>query len=197
MGGRGARALPDGEAFAVWWRIERGNAGVSDRPVIYSGQGLSQRGDKDRFVLPPAFRKAVTEGATSKAGAKPLFYVAKHHKWQCLVGFGETRREGLLAEIDRDYELALKAGQPFDRDERMFQMFDCHEVGFDPSGRHVLPRHLRDLVAIGDTVFFQGSGLWFTLWAPDVLMAQAGPQWASAQAACASLMAEPAGRGRK
>ena len=171
---------------------------MSDRPVIYSGQGLSQRGDKDRFVLPPAFRKAVTEGSGTESSAnKPLFYAAKHHKWQCLVGFGESRRDGLLAEIDRDYELALRAGQPFDRDERMFQMFDCHEVGFDPSGRHVLPRHLRDLVSIQDAVFFQGSGLWFTLWAPEVLMAQVGPQWASAQAACASLMADAAGKVRK
>lgn len=170
-----------------------GDAGVSDRPVIYSGQGLSQRGDKDRFVLPPAFRRAVAESSAGKS----LFYAAKHHKWQCLVGFGEQRREGLLAEIDRDYALALQAGQPFDRDERMFQMFDCHEVGFDPSGRHVLPRHLRDLVTITEAVFFQGSGLWFTLWAPEVLMAQQGPQWASAQAACASLLADLGGKPRK
>ena len=149
-----------------------------DRPVIYSGQGLSLRGDKDRFVLPPIFRKAVIESSAGKS----MVYVAKHHSWDCLIGFGESRRAGLIDEIDRDL--------------RMFQEFDCNEVGFDPSGRHVLPRHLRDLVNITDAVYFQGSGPYFTLWSPDVLAAQAGPQWASAKAACASLLAE-GGKGRK
>jgi len=166
---------------------------VVDRVVIYSGQGFSPRGDKDRYVLPPAFRKAVTE---SSAG-KPLLYVAKHHKWDCLVGFGESRREALMAEIDRDYTLAMQAGQAFDRDERMLQMFDCLEVSFDTSGRHVLPRHLRELVGISEAVYFQGAGPFFTLWAPAVLMAQDGPQWASAKAACAHLTASETARGRK
>lgn len=163
-----------------------------DRPVIYSGQGLSLRGDKDRFVLPPIFRKAVIESSAGKS----MVYVAKHHTWDCLIGFGESRRERLIDEIDREQDRAIAAGQPFDRDLRMFQEFDCNEVGFDPSGRHVLPRHLRDLVNITDAVYFQGSGPYFTLWSPDVLSAQTGPQWASAKAACASLLAE-GGKGRK
>jgi MraZ protein len=28
---------------------------VTGKPVIYSGQGFSPKGDKDRFVLPAAF----------------------------------------------------------------------------------------------------------------------------------------------
>ena len=157
---------------------------MTGRPVIYSGQGFSPKGDKERYLLPASFRKGVSE---SSAG-KNLLLVAKHPTWECLVGYGESRREGLMAEIDRDHEMAVRAGQPFDRDMRYFQLFDCAEIGFDNSGRFIIPAHLKALVGIGDGIYFQGSGPFFTLWAPDVLARQQGPQWASAQAACASLM---------
>ena len=168
----------------IWGFYRRGAAGVTGLPVIYSGQGFSPKGDKERYLLPAPFRKAVTE---SSAG-KNLLLVAKHPTWECLVGYGESRRAGLMAEIDRDHELATRAGQPFDRDMRYFQMFDCAEIGFDNSGRFVIPAHLKALVGIGESIYLQGSGPFFTLWAPDVLARQQGPHWASAQAACASLM---------
>ncbi len=173
---------PGGWCFGAFFR--RGIAGVAGLPVIYSGQNLSPKGDKERFVLPAPFRKAVTE---SSAG-KNLLYVSKHPVWDCLVGYGESRRDGLMAEIDRDHEMATRAGQPFDRDMRYFQLFDCAEVGFDNSGRFVIPAHLKALVGIGEHIFLQGSGPFFTMWAPDVVEKLEGPQWASAKAACASLM---------
>ena len=157
---------------------------MTGRPVIFSGQGFSPKGDKERHLLPASFRKGVSESS----GGKNLLLVAKHPIWECLVGYGESRREGLMAEIDREYELALRAGQPFDRDMRYFQLFDCVEVGFDNSGRFIIPAHLKALVGITEGIYFQGSGPFFTLFAPDVLARQQGPQWASAQAACASLM---------
>ena len=61
----------------------------------------------------------------------------------------------------------------------------------------MLPRWLRELVGIDGGIYFQGAGPFFTMWSPDVLAAQEGPQWASAKAACASQMAEGAGRARK
>ena len=84
--------------------------------------------------------------------------------------------------------MATRAGQPFDRDMRYFQMFDCAEIGFDNSGRFVIPAYLKELVGIAEGIYLQGSGPFFTLWSPAVLARQQGPQWASAQAACASLM---------
>ena len=161
---------------------------MTGRPVIYSGQGFSPKGDKDRYVLPASFRRTVTESSADKN----LLLVSKHEKWNCLIGYGASRRDGLLAEIDRDYQVALGAGQPFDRDLRYFQLFDCTEISFDNSGRFVIPAHLKKLVGSTGSIFIQGSGPFFTLWSPDVLAAQEGPQWASAQAACASMVdAEP------
>jgi MraZ protein len=167
-------------------------AAVTGKPVIYTGQSLSPKGDKDRFVLPAGFRKMVTE---SSGGVGQLL-IAKHEKWDCLIGYGHSRRDSLMAEIDRAEALAATRGEAFDRDMAYFQLFDCSEVAFDGSGRFIVPAHLRKLVGIDEAIYFQGSGPFFTMWAPDVLAAQTGPQWASAQAACANLLAEPV-RGRK
>ena len=125
------------------------------RPVfLYGGQGFSPLGDKDRVVLPPQLRKTVRE---SSANARVLCLV-KHDRWDCLMGFGLSRKLDLPGEIDREESVAVKAGKPFDRDTRYAQLFGFNEVAFDDSGRFVLPGYLKKLAKIDDGVFFQGTG---------------------------------------
>jgi MraZ protein len=80
-------------------------------------------------VLPAAFRKAVTESS----GGKGLLS-SPHDKWDCLIGYGLSRRDGL-----RRRSTARKKWPPahrmFDRDMRSFQLYDCAEISFDGSGR--------------------------------------------------------------
>ncbi|MBS0254110.1 MAG: division/cell wall cluster transcriptional repressor MraZ [Proteobacteria bacterium] len=154
------------------------------RSVSYSGQGFSLKGDKERFVLPALFRKAVRESSQNRN----VLALAKHDRWPCLIGFGLSRVVQLEAQLDREEALAAQSGREFDRDLRGFQLFDFTETGFDDSGRFIIPAHLRKLGQIDGALYLQGAGAFFTLWSPEVLMAQEGPQWASAQAACASLI---------
>jgi MraZ protein len=154
------------------------------RPVSYSGQGFSLKGDKERFVLPAGFRKAVRESSQNRN----VLCLAKHDRWPCLIGFGLSRVAALEVQLDREEALAAQAGRDFDRDLRGFQLFDFTETGFDDSGRFVIPQHLRALGEVSGALYLQGAGPFFTLWSPAVLLAQDGPQWASAQAACSSLM---------
>lgn len=150
----------------------------------YSGQAYSPAGDKGRFVLPPEFRKAVRQSSDAKT-----LCLAKHERWDCLVGFGLSRKEELDAQLDREEEMAYRAGRDFDRDLRAMQLFGFSQLPFDDSGRFVMPDHLRDLAAIGDGLYFQGAGRFFTIWSPDKLAAM-GPDWASAKAACSTLIAD-------
>lgn len=159
----------------------------------YSGQAYSPAGDKGRFVLPPLFRKAVKE---SSGGTKVLC-LAKHERWNCLVGFGLSRREELEAQLDREEERALRLGRDdFDRDLRAMQLFGFVEIPFDDSGRFVMPEHLRALGAVGEGLYFQGAGRFFTIWNPDEL-ARMGDGWESAQAACANFVTEAQAKGKK
>jgi MraZ protein len=151
----------------------------------YSGQAYSPAGDKGRFVLPAAFRKAVKESS----GDNRMLCLAAHDRFTCLIGFGLSRVAQLHAQLEREEERAIRLGlHDFDRDVRAQQLFGFEQLPFDESGRFVMPEYLRDLGKIGDGLFFHGAGDFFFIWNPDEL-ARMGPEWKGAQAACARLRA--------
>ncbi len=150
----------------------------------YSGQAFSPAGDKGRFVLPPAFRKAVKDSSDGR-----ILCLAAHDRFDCLVGFGLSRTEKLDAQLEREEERAIRLGQPdFDREVRAQQLFGFEQLPFDESGRFVMPEHLRDLGKVGDGLYFQGAGDFFFIWNPAQL-ALMGAEWKGAQASCAKLVA--------
>lgn len=157
----------------------------------YSGQAYSPAGDKGRYTLPPLFRKAVKESSDGR-----VLCLAKHDRWQCLLGFGLSRKQELYDQLDREEERALRMGRDFDYDTRTSQLFGFNEVPFDDSGRFVMPEHLRSLAGIEDGLYFQGAGRFFTIWNPAALKAM-GPEWEAAQAACESLLAEADAKGKR
>jgi MraZ protein len=151
----------------------------------YSGQAYSPAGDKGRFVLPPAFRKAVKE---SSGGSRTLC-LAAHDRFDCLIGFGLSRTEKLELQLEREEERAIRLGlADFDRDVRAQQLFGFEQLPYDDSGRFVMPEHLRDLGKVSEGLYFQGAGDFFFVWNPEEL-ARMGPEFKGAQAACAKLVA--------
>ncbi|GMM93272.1 division/cell wall cluster transcriptional repressor MraZ [Qipengyuania sp. MTN3-11] len=157
----------------------------------YSGQAWSPAGDKGRYVLPPLFRKAVRESSDGR-----VLCLAKHDRWNCLTGFGLSRKSELEAQLDREEDRALARGLDFDREVRSSQLNGFVELPFDDSGRFVMPEYLRDLGQIEDGLYFQGGGRFFTLWNPAELM-RMGDEWAAAKAACAALVAEAEAKGKR
>ena len=151
----------------------------------YNGQAYSPAGEKGRFVLPSAFRKAVKE---SSDGSRTLC-LAAHGKFDCLIGYGLSHVGKLNEQLDREEERAIRLGDAsFDRDVRAGQLFTYEQLPFDDSGRFVMPEHLRELGKVSDGLFFQAAGEFFFVWAPEELM-RMGPEFKSAQAACAKLIA--------
>ena len=161
------------------------------QPVRYNGHGFSLQRDKGRFVLPPQFRKTVKESSSGAA-----LCLTKHDRWPCLTGFGRSRAEEFDAQLDREEELAVKAGKDFDRDLREFQLRGFAEIPFDDSGRFVLPPHLAELCAIDEQIYFHGSGSFIALFAPDALFTM-GPGFETAQATCKQLQADALARASK
>lgn len=151
----------------------------------YNGQAYSPAGEKGRFVLPPAFRKAVKESS----GGNRTLCLAAHDRFDCLIGFGLSRTEKLDAQLDREEERAIRLGlHDFDREVRAAQLFGFEQLPFDDSGRFVMPEHLRELGKVGDGLYFQAAGDFFFVWSPEELK-RMGPEWKSAQAACEKLIA--------
>jgi len=144
---------------------------VAQRPAGYRGQGFSLRGEKDRFVLPPLFRKVFAE-----LGDEGVLCVAKHHSYPCLTAFGPSRTDTFEDILDKEEENAVRRDLDFDRDLRSTQMWTFTEVPFDKSGRFILPTRFCKVGGIGENICFLGGGQFLTMWDLDRL-GQMGGGW--------------------
>ena len=162
---------------------------MAERPFSFFGVGYSSRGEKGRFVLPPAFRKSVKEASRGSR----ILCLNKHERWPCLTGFGTTRGDFIPDQVDREEAAALARGVEFDRDLRFGQLGNFLEVPFDESGRFVFPDYLATLAGLDGDAFFSGNGPFFTIWNPTAL-AKMGAGWEAMRAACTALAGEAKGK---
>jgi MraZ protein len=159
------------------------------RPTVFKGQGFSLKGDKNRFVLPAAFRQSMRDASY---GAKTVC-LTKHDRFTCLTAFGQARVDEFQSKLERQQDVH---GKDFDWDMMAQQLYGCDEVPFDDSGRFVIPEHLLRIAKVTDQLYFRSAGDFILMWAPDEL-AKAGEGWESAQAACADFVAGVGKKGGK
>ncbi len=134
-------------------------------------------------MLPAPFRstlKASSGGMTVCLG--------KDEALDCIVGFGLSRKDEMVARFDAEEAAALDKGLPFDAVQRGMSLFSVVDVPFDGSGRFILPESVSNPAKIADQLYFHGAGRFFTAWNPDIL-AKLGQGWEGAKAICASLRA--------
>ncbi len=163
---------------------------MSQRLAGYRGQGFSLRGEKDRFVLPPAFRKVFADLGDDK------LCLIKHEKYPCLYGFGLSRTDDFEAVLDKEEENAVRRDVDFDRDLRSMQLWGFDEVSFDKSGRFTLRDHVAALGGLSDEIYFQGGGQFLTLWNPESLYSM-GAGFDGAKATCRALQSEAAAKAKR
>ena len=154
---------------------------TADKPVFFSGYGFSLRGEKNRFVLPPAFRNAIQDSTGNRT-----LCLGFNQKPRCLTGFGLNRAEDLEAQVERERESAISQGKPFDEFDLRRQLFSFEQIPFDSSGRFVMPDYLIDSARIDDAICVIGFGKYFTIWAPQALYMM-DDTYAPQMAACRAL----------
>ena len=159
---------------------------MAQLPAGYGGQGFSLRGEKGRYVLPPAFRNAISD-----LSGERVLCLSRHDRWPCLSGFGLDRPATFEELLDREEERATRLGQDFDRELRSMNLWNFEQVPFDSSGRFVLPDTLAELGGLGDGIYFQGVGSFLTLWDPARLYAM-GAGFEGPQAYCRKTAADAA-----
>lgn len=117
-------------------------------------------------MLPADLRSTVTMSSDARK-----MFLARHPEHPCLVGFGQSRIDELEAEIEREERGAIARGTEFSHDRARRKRFSMlHEVGFDASGRFILPPLLAKVGRIEDQIFYYGNGPYFCLWNPDVVL---------------------------
>lgn len=138
----------------------------------YMGEGFSLRGEKDRFVLPPDFRKTFDE-----LGDERVLCITKEAELPCLIAFGLCRRPYLEDQLEEEARLARQTGTPFNYRQRVGQLLTVGKVPFDASGRFILPAKYLKVGNISDNICFMSGGQVIMLWDLDQLGAM-GPEWA-------------------
>lgn len=175
-----------------------GDGALEGKRVRYNGQGFSLKGEKDRFVLPPDFRKALKESGADAAGhARKELCLQLHPDFPCLVAFGLGREAELDAQLDKEEENALRRGAAFNRQVRSSQLFGFLKVPFDDSGRFVLPPRFVKGAQIDDQLYFQGAGPEFLIFNPVELARLDPADWRHAQLACEDLTQQALAKAKK
>jgi MraZ protein len=138
---------------------------------LYSGPAFTAMDGKGRFSIPAAMRHIVQ----ASSGGQNRLCLAKHEEYRCVIGFGHSYQQALRADIDREEQVALARGESYSRAAAMQRKFGLLEdVPFDDGGRFFLSPFLKKLCGIDDVVFINGSGDYFELWNPHVIMATDG-----------------------
>lgn len=148
---------------------------VSERE-LYQGTGLQLVDGKGRVAIPAALRTSIllnSPAVDSTDGAKVS--ISAHPTQKCLIGCDKgwtllqnarsTRQEEAFKRLDGeiDYNIKRKASGAGE------------DVGFDASGRFIMPAFPRFYAGIGDHAFFYGVYDYFEIWDPRTLIDTDGP----------------------
>jgi MraZ protein len=134
---------------------------------LFQGSAVNGVDAKGRLSIPAAFRAVV-----ERRGDQQCLVLAKHDHFDCLMaydpGYAASRHARLERKLDRDdsaeNEFAFAAAS-------LMAFGATEEVGYDKSGRIVLPPIMRRKGGIGDVALFVGAGDTFQIWNPERLLA--------------------------
>lgn len=149
--------------------------GVAGRE-LYQGTGLQLVDGKGRVAIPAALRTSILLNSPAvDAADSPKVSISAHPTQKCLIGCDKgwtllqsarsTRQEEAfpLPDGEIDYNIKRKASGAGE------------DVGFDASGRFIMPAFPRFYAGIGEYAFFYGVYDYFEIWDPRTLVATDGP----------------------
>lgn len=153
---------------------------------VFSGAALTAIDEKGRIAIAANLRNSIPG-----EGKARQIYIATHPEAPCLVLSGEDRLQRIATEIDRDEEVALRRGDPFNRAAERRRRYGAGETtSCDASGRFVLPPMLYELAEFGDEtrIFLFGVGDFIEIWPVGQLLAMAGEEYADTQRAARAAL---------
>lgn len=133
---------------------------------LFKGNGLSTVDPKGRLSVPAVFRQAIE----ARGGGKEIL-VSKHESDPCLVCYDRGHEEILQKDLLRQRDLEQERGAASGHAKRSRGAFGAADVvGWDSSGRIVLPPFLRSRARIEAMALFVGSGDGFEIWDPQTAL---------------------------
>jgi MraZ protein len=133
----------------------------------FKGNGLSSVDPKGRLSVPAAFRQTIE----ARGGGKEIL-VSRHETDPCLVCYDRGYEETLQEDLQRQRRLEQERGAASGHSRRSRGAFGTADVvGWDSSGRIILPAFLKDRARIDATALFVAFGEGFEIWDPKTALA--------------------------
>jgi MraZ protein len=146
-------------------RPKAGKAGVDER-AYYLGNGLSAVDGKSRSVIPAALRHPLERNGDGK-----FLFIALHPTDPCLIAYDRNWSQAQVQQLREDEAADRAAGIKVDRANINRVAFGAtDEVGYDASGRFVIPDFYRDYANLTSKALFIGTGDVFEIWDPQTLI---------------------------
>jgi MraZ protein len=135
---------------------------------LFNGSALNAVDAKGRVSVPAQFRQKIE----ARSGTKTII-IGAHDVETCLTCYDETYSRHLYQDGERRRLIEEERGGSdaaahYARARRTFGFNE--EVGFDPSGRMVLPPMMRRKGEIEDLALFVGVGGTFEIWNPRLAL---------------------------
>lgn len=135
--------------------------------ILYTGNAFSVADGKGRFVLPLEMRRQVK----LSSGGDTTLCLSVHGGNPCAIGFGESHRNFLFAEVEELAREARAAGRDYNADlELERRLGTIEDVNFDDGGRFFLHPDIKEEYGITDAAFFYGVGRYIQIWKPETLV---------------------------
>jgi MraZ protein len=132
---------------------------------FFQGNALNAVDAKGRLSIPAPYRDVVERRSNVRQ-----VVLAPHERSPCLTGYDRDRNARLQQQIEARFAASFND----ERDEVARRIFGLSElVPYDDTGRIVLSPTLRDLAEIDRLALFVGSGDYFEVWNPHLLLKHA------------------------
>jgi MraZ protein len=133
----------------------------------YQGYALNGIDGKSRVGIPARLRIVLE----ANGGDDRTLCVAKHKSDPCLVGYDRNWSNHINNDLKEDEQIDRSEGRGFDRlNARRLAHGVVDEVGYDGSGRFIIPGYLKSRAELDDCALFLGVGNQFEIWNPHVLL---------------------------
>ncbi len=138
---------------------------MSDRG-LFRGYALNAIDAKGRVAIPAPFRKIVESNSK-----EAVIVIAKHDADPCLSGYDRDWADLLRTDLRANEARERDAGRDFNTHTSNRRAFTLTEdVGFDASGRFIMPRFFLGKAKLAEWVLFLGTGDQFEMWNPHILI---------------------------
>lgn len=136
---------------------------------IFQGFALQAVDPKGRVAIPADLRVAAERNSEDRQ-----VVVGLHARDRCLSAHDVAWSKQKYDRIDRREQAAEDKGEDTDTTAKRRAFGRVEKAPFDDSGRFVIPPFFKMKAGIGKWAFFNGSGDTFEIWAPEVLLNEAG-----------------------